>query len=122
MKKILFLLAMLPMMCYGQEPYKVYCQIVGSETLTGDVKIRIDFGQDKSDNSKIVDKEGNDIKFNSMIDAVNYVAKKGWAFEQTYAYREGNSSVYHYMFSKMVTDDSQIRGDIRIKEDFKKKK
>lgn len=122
MKKLLLILALIPLFAMGQKPYKVYCQIVGSETLSGEVKIRIDFGQDRFDNNKLVDEKGEDVKFNSMMDAVNYISKRGWDFEQTYAFSVGGNGVYHYMFSKQVTDDSQIKDGILIKEDFKKKK
>jgi hypothetical protein len=46
------------------------------------VKVSIDFGQSTSwlssmSESRLVDRNGKDIKFNSMIDALNYLAQFG---------------------------------------------
>ena len=45
----------------------------------------------------MVDEEGKKIKFNSMIDALNYMGKFGWDFEQAYAVSMGNTNVYHFL-------------------------
>jgi hypothetical protein bacD2_22994 len=130
MKKFLFLF--LVMVCNftinGQEKLtdtisvkKVFCEIVGRGNFTGTkVDISIDFGQKisffKQYNQKLmVDEEGKKIKFNSMIDALNYMGKFGWDFEQAYAVSMGNTNVYHFLLSKDITSDKEFLDGIKTK-------
>lgn len=67
------------------------------------VNITIDFGQDMKwyQDNRLKDPEtGKSMTFNSMIDALNYMGKQGWAFEQAYAVTQGNQNVYHYLLRK----------------------
>lgn len=82
-----------------------YVQIVGTANLMGTkVKIDIDFGQLNNvwttKDSEIRDKNGNKMKFNSMIDALNFMSKAGYDFVSANAITVGNSNVYHYLLRK----------------------
>ncbi len=35
-----------------------------------------------------------------MVDAMNYMGKRGWEFEQAYVVTIGNQNVYHWLLSK----------------------
>lgn len=100
---------------------KVFCEIVGRGNFMGTkVDISIDFGQKisffKQYNQKLmVDEEGKRIKFNSMIDALNYMGKFGWEFEQAYAVSMGNTNVYHFLLSKDITSDREFLYGIKTK-------
>lgn len=91
---------------------KIYCELLGTQGfLTKKVTISIDFGQQTklfSDN-RLVDDKGEVIVFNSMIDAMNYMGKLGWEFEQAYVVTLGAGSgaqnVYHWLLSKYVGDE-----------------
>ncbi len=66
----------------------IYCNIVGIRGVSK-LKVTIDMGEYKGilglNSSQIVDGEsGNKKKFNSMIDALNYMSTKGWEFCQVY--------------------------------------
>ena len=121
MKK-LFVLVVGMLLCaaaFAQEPqpYKVYCDIISnSRALSNKVDVELDFGQAAgfwTGDRRLYDQNGKAIVFNSMLDAANYMARRGWVLEQafpvvTVSSGDSNSPVYHWIMSKMVTDDSQI--------------
>ncbi|MDM1345732.1 hypothetical protein [Myroides marinus] len=83
-----------------------YILIVGEGKLFSDkVSVKIDFGQNtKYFSSKeemfIKDKDETRIKFNSMVDALNFLSRNGFQFVQAYAITIGNQNVYHYLMRK----------------------
>jgi len=115
MKKLLLLLLFIPSITYSQSingvPFSEidseYIEIVGTaKALSNKVTIKIDFGQSTKllGSSKkqfsILDKENKKVQFNSMIDALNFMTKNGYKFEQAYVVTTGGSDVYHYLLSK----------------------
>lgn len=133
MKKLLFLSMLLFSICtFAQDPWnptRVYCDIVGIGNLTGTkVKVSIDFGQarkfmDGNHNRSLVDENGKELKFNSMVDALNYMAQLGWKFEQAYVLTENTGmskqNVYHYLLSKELTGNEKLDAGIYTRGDFK---
>lgn len=75
---------------------------------TGKVVIQIDFGQERSwraKDSMIMDeKTGKATKFNSMIDALNYMSERGWVFVNAYAATIGQQNVYHWLLKKEFSE------------------
>lgn len=132
MKKFILMLAlMIPIFAFAQSETgvtrKVYCEIVGTGNITGTkVKIEADLGQKRITDTwggdaapKIVNADGKEIKFNSMMDAVNWFAALGWELEFTYAVSEQGMSkqtVYHYVLSKTVSSDQEITRGLRFKQ------
>jgi len=118
MKKILFVLAFafIGKQVFSQTvndvPIKdidvAYVQIVGySKLMSTKLNIQIDFGQETSiwtKGAKTVVKDGNGkiMKFNSMIDALNFMNNNGYEFETAYAFAIGNQNVYHYLLKKKL--------------------
>ena len=47
----------------------------------------------------MVDESGKEIEFNSMVDAMNYLAKFRWKFEQAYVVTNENTNqnIYHWI-------------------------
>lgn len=97
---------------------RVYAQLSCEQQLfSSKVKVAIDFGQSTSwltsmSESMLVDQNGKEIKFNSMIDAMNYLCQFGWRFAQAYVIPHGNKdsiggNVYWILY-KDVNDYSQI--------------
>jgi len=83
-----------------------YIQIVGNSSgFSKKVSIEVDFGQEtkafssRGDHS-IKDENGKVMKFNSMIDALNFFSQNGFDFVQAYAFSVGNQTVYHYLLRK----------------------
>lgn len=82
-----------------------YLEIVGTSKLfSNKVTIQIDFGQEnkywKSNDNQVLDESGKPFVMNSMIDALNFLAKNGYSFEQAYVITIGNQNVYHYLMKK----------------------
>ncbi len=63
---------------------RVYCELLGMESglFSTKVKIQVDFGQSRSltSDERLVDENGKPIKFNSMVDGLNYMGQFGWKF------------------------------------------
>lgn len=66
----------------------------------------------------MVDESGKKIEFNSMVDAMNYLAKFRWKFEQAYVVTVGGENVYHWLLSKDIVSDDEIREGIITQKDF----
>lgn len=80
-----------------------YCQIVGkSNLLATKVKIFIDYGQKFSWTVRQIVKtpQGEVMKFNSMIDALNFMQTNGWTYINNYVIRGSGGTVYHYLLKK----------------------
>ena len=56
-----------------------------------------------------------------MVDALNYMARFGWKFEQAYGITENSAmsknNVYHYLLSRELRGDENVNSGIYIKED-----
>jgi len=97
---------------------RVYAQLsCEGQLFSTKVKVSIDFGQSTSwlfsmSESRLVDKEGKEIKFNSMIDALNYLTQFGWRFAQAYVVPRGTrddvGGTTYWILYKDVDDYSQI--------------
>ena len=106
------------------QPFKVYCEIVGFDRVfSNKMTVQIDFGQASrfwSTDRNLVDENGQTIVFNSMLDAVNYLAERGWVFESVYTVQsidKGTSGTLyrHWIMSKTVTSRDQIAEGLNFK-------
>lgn len=102
------------------ETQEVYCMVVGEGRLfSNKCTITIDFGQKTnfwagSSQMKMVDENGKTIKFNSLIDACNYVASLGWTFVNAYAMIDKvQGNCYHYIFKKVVNKGEQVEFNVK---------
>ena len=89
MKKLFLLAIILFSSCiYAQENKRyVYAEIIAIERLLEPkVSVSINYGQEISywTYDKIQNEKGKTKSFNSVIDAVNYMAYYGWELHQTY--------------------------------------
>ena len=87
------------------------------------VTIQIDFGQDRTfwkqhAQKQLVDENGKEIQFNSMVDAMNYMGTLGWEFEQAYVVTIGNQNVYHWLMSKLIDEESSATEGIKTRQEF----
>ena len=85
------------------KPY-VYCKIVGSGILfENKLYVCIDYGQElrllETEFIKTPDNR-RAVKFNSMIDALNYMSEQGWEFVQAYITISGTDSTTHWILKK----------------------
>lgn len=111
---------------------EVYCLLLGKKTnlmgMGSKCVVEVDFGEGQSvwrggmDNT-LIDENGKPIKFNSMVDALNFMTRFGWKFVDAYAITLGpNNHVYHWLLKKEVTDDESGREGLHQVRDKKKKK
>ena len=80
-----------------------YCQVIATpRLLSNKVTISIDFGEEKSiwSDNRIKNIDGKLKKFNTVIDALNFMGREGWFFINAYPVRNGDSDVYHFAFKK----------------------
>src|SRR5690349_17811056 len=80
-----------------------YCQLIATPRLFSNrVTIDIDFGEEKSfwADTRLRTFEGKLKKFNTIIDALNFMGKEGWVFINAYPVRNGSNDIYHYGFRK----------------------
>jgi hypothetical protein len=128
MKKILLTLCMTLGCILSHAQGRTYCELVGTQNLLGKTIVSVDFGQVSlfSDN-RMVDENGDVLKFNSMVDAMNYMGALGWEFEQAYVvshnYGKSSSNVYHWLLSKPYSEDGAgLKTMNMIKQEIKKAK
>ncbi len=83
-----------------------YCQvIVTPRLLSNKVTIDIDFGEEKSywADNRIKSYDGRLRKFNTVIDAMNFMGIERWTFINAYPVSNGNIEIYHFAFKKLVS-------------------
>ncbi|MDE6415596.1 MAG: hypothetical protein K2K68_01035 [Duncaniella sp.] len=105
---------------------KAYAELLGFQKglFSNKVKVHVDFGQNvsfwKQGNMTIVDEDGKDIVFNSMVDAMNFMGERGWEFQQAYVVTESGQNVYHWLLSKEVDSDEDIKAGFNVRSDVRK--
>lgn len=124
MKKLFLLFVAAFIFHVANAQQKVYCELLGQGRLfSSKVTVTVDFGQDQWQNNKLVDENGKKIVFNSMIDAMNFMGKLGWEFEQAYVVTAGSGAsaqnVYHWLLSKYITEGDAIDEGIQTKSQYK---
>lgn len=93
---------------------RVYAELLGTGTnflnLNKNVKVSVDLGQFQSATKAytLLDENDKDIKFNSMVAAMNYMGERGWKFVQAYVVTVSNQNVLHWLLYKDITDTAQI--------------
>ena len=84
-----------------------YCEVVATpRALSNKVTINVDYGEERSiwKDNRLKTEEGKLKKFNTTIDALNYMGKEGWKLVNAFPITVGtNSQVYHYVFKKFFT-------------------
>lgn len=102
---ITILILTLSLTAYSQDTTTVeqYCEVVATgRLLSNKVTIDIDYGESRSFwKDHRIKEDGKLKKFNSVIDAINYLGKSGWALVNAFPVSAGNGPmVYHYVFKK----------------------
>lgn len=110
---------------------RYYCEVKGVEkALTSGLKIVFDFGNNPvysawgglKSKQKLVDEKGEEIPFNSMVDAGNYLSDKGWTFVQAYTSVYGSQAIVHWIFVKEATSPEEAVKGIMTKDNYNKQK
>ncbi len=91
-----------------------YCQVIATpRLLSNKVTIDIDFGEQKNywRDERLKTYDGKLKKFNTIIDALNFMGKEGWVFINAYPVIMGTTQIYHFAFKKLVS-----RSEVEEKE------
>ncbi len=82
-----------------------YCQLLGyKKFLSNKVIVNIDYGQERKFLGKVQlvkGPNGKNMKFNSMIAALNFMEDNGWVYVNNYAITVSNQNVYHYLLRRV---------------------
>ena len=81
-----------------------YCELVATpRAFSNRVTIDINYGEEKSiwKDTRLKTDEGKLKKFNTVVDALNYMGKDGWIFINAFPVINGTTQVYHYAFKKL---------------------
>ncbi|MGQ0740047.1 MAG: hypothetical protein ACT4OJ_13430 [Bacteroidota bacterium] len=108
MKKLLFLaLLTVSFNSFAQDSTQVeqYCRLVAQNRLLSNrVNIDVDFGDERklfTDNRMRDEESGRLKKFNTVVDALNYMGAQGWMLVNAFPVPDGTSSnTLHYYFKK----------------------
>ena len=108
--------------------YRVYAELEESEPIFSTrINVSINYGQSKTSSNNhniLVNEKGHEIKFNSMIDAINYLSQVGWRLSHTFVEPQvsGNSTKYvtRWIIYKDVTNERQITEGFMTKDTYKK--
>ena len=106
MKKLIFtLFVFTSLITSAQDTSTVerYCRMVISErSFSTKVNIELDLGEERkllAGDTRLRDElTGKLKKFNSVVDALNYMGAQGWSLVN--AFPMGDSRIYHYYFRK----------------------
>jgi hypothetical protein len=82
-----------------------FCQLIATpRLLSNKVTIDIDFGDEKKfwSDTRLRAYDGKVRKFNTIIDAMNFMGKEGWSFINAYPVKFGDSEVFHFAFKKLI--------------------
>lgn len=111
MKKLIFVLGLFS--CTGiyaqmdTSMVEQYCEVVASQRiLSNKVTIDIDYGEARGlfQTNKVKDDSGKSKKFNTVIDALNFLGKDGWKLVNAFPISNGTeSTIYHYVFKKVFS-------------------
>lgn len=108
MKKIMLLVLITgSLSAIAQDSTKVeqYCRVVANNRLLSTkVNIDVDFGDERKlfqDNRLRDEETGKLKKFNTVVDALNYLGSQGWTLVNAFPVLDGsNSNTLHYYFKK----------------------
>lgn len=124
MKRLLLCFAMTLAFCTinaenhdGKRP--AYCNVMGYNFWgVGKVKVQLDLGRtSKSGYDSIYGPDGKKVKFNTMMEVLNYMGERGWSVKSTYCITKGKSDVIHYLLEKWVTSNEEITEGLTLKEE-----
>ena len=103
------------------ETVRVYAELLGRSTnvlgLTKNCTVDLDLGQIQSvfKSYTLQDENEKNIKFSSMVAAMNYMGERGWKFVQTYVVTIQGQNVYHWLMYKDISSFEELLEGLNVK-------
>lgn len=94
------------------KPYYFYCEMTAQQNLGGQLRLTIQWDKQRA-NENLRDENGKKIEFNSVVEMINYMSRRGWDLTQTYQY----DRVVRFLFRKLVTTDAEAKEGLYFKSD-----
>jgi hypothetical protein len=121
MKKFIFLaLLSSPFLAFSQESdsskVEQYCELVATgRLLSTKVNIDVNYGEERKffKTYMLKNADGKMIKFNSVVDGINYLGSQGWKLVNAFPISDGsgNGKIYHFYFKKEFLKADVINGE-----------
>jgi hypothetical protein len=85
-----------------------YCSLnVMPRLLSNKVNIDVDYGNPRKlfafKDNRVKDEDGKAKKFNTAVEALNYMSAQGWKLVNAMAMTEGGNAVYRYIMKREIT-------------------
>jgi hypothetical protein len=85
-----------------------YCSLnVMPRLLSNKVNIDVDYGNPRKlfsfKDNRVKDDDGKAKKFNTAVEALNYMSSQGWKLVNAMAMSEGGNAVYRYIMKREIT-------------------
>lgn len=135
MKKFILLILMLALPFAGHaqrangKPYRCFIQLLQfGEVNSHDMNVIVDYGQHRKlfstkRNQKLVDEDGKELDFGSMVDALNFFGRLGWEFEAVYTDDYGKEKTKNrFLLSKLIFNDEEALEGLMTLAEYKKLK
>ncbi len=95
-----------------------FCEISSFPFLGNKCKVTMDFGQYSkvrltTSNQLIIEKDGSDKEFNTLIDALNFLVANGWEFVQAYSVDDSERFILKWNATKGDPFIPEIKGDLK---------
>ncbi len=89
----------------------------------GKVKVQLDMGRktDIKGFDALYGEDGKKLKFNTMMQVLNYMGERGWRVINTYYITESSKqSVIHYLLEKWISSEDEITEGLILKDEDSK--
>lgn len=96
------------------QPFKAYCEMTvyqGGSPMA--LVYTFDFGAQTNSSMLLYNGNGKPVKFLTVIDGINYMAKRGWEVKS--AYYDAGTKTKHYILEKTVSTSKNITEGLILK-------
>lgn len=112
-----FLFAATFSMAQSSNTIEQYCSLnVMPRLLSNKVNIDVDYGNPRKmfsfKDNRVKDDDGKAKKFNTAVEALNYMSAQGWKLVNAMAMTEGGNAVYRYIMKREITVSAEEKKKI----------
>lgn len=89
----------------------IYSELTYTGNFSKNSTIEADFGEETHwfKTKKLTNEKGKKLRFNTIVDALNYMGNEGWELVQIYVVpNTDNISTQHYVFKKEIVTETPV--------------